>query len=93
MASGIIIGLCAGFGILALSFGATFLIRRWNTNVQRHLRKNYFQRNHGLLLESLISSDESANDNTKIFSLEDLEKATNKFYPTHIVVVLSRQMS
>ena len=41
----------------------------------------------------LISFDETANENTKIFSLEDLEKATNKFYPTHIVVVLSRQMS
>ncbi|XBI69105.1 hypothetical protein VPH35_048217 [Triticum aestivum] len=83
--SGIIIGLCAGFGILALSFSATFLIRRWNTNVQRQLRKNYFQRNHGLLLESLISSDESANDKAKIFSLQELEKATDNFDRARII--------
>ena len=83
--SGIFIGLSGGFGILALSFSAVFLIRRWKINVQQQLRKKYFRKNQGLLLETLISSDESANDKTKIFLLEDLEKATNNFDPTLII--------
>ncbi|KAF7026430.1 hypothetical protein CFC21_038535 [Triticum aestivum] len=82
---GIIIGLSCGFGVLLLSFSASLLIRRWKRNVQKQLRKKYFQKNHGLLLETLISSDETANENTKIFSLEELEKATNNFDPTRII--------
>ncbi|XBI69102.1 hypothetical protein VPH35_048214 [Triticum aestivum] len=82
---GIIIGLSCGFGVLLLSFSAVFFTRRWKKNVQKQLRKNYFRKNQGLLLETLISSDETANDNTKIFSLEELEKATNNFDPARII--------
>ncbi|XP_073352131.1 wall-associated receptor kinase-like 8 [Aegilops tauschii subsp. strangulata] len=82
---GIIIGLFCGFGILLLSLSAVLLIRRWKRNVQKQLRKNYFRKNQGLLLETLISSDETANGNTNIFSLEELEKATNNFDPTRII--------
>ncbi|XP_048568878.1 wall-associated receptor kinase 2-like [Triticum urartu] len=82
---GITIGLSCGFGILLLSFSAVLITRRWRRNVQKNLRKNYFRKNQGLLLETLISSDESANENTKIFSLEALEKATNKFDSTRII--------
>lgn len=83
--SGVIIGLSGGFSILALCFSAVFLIHRWKRNVQQQLRKNYFRKNQGLLLETLISSAETANDSTKIFSLEELEKATNKFDSTRII--------
>uniref|UniRef100_A0A8R7UCW9 Protein kinase domain-containing protein n=3 Tax=Triticum urartu TaxID=4572 RepID=A0A8R7UCW9_TRIUA len=82
---GIIIGLSCGFAILLPSFSSVLLIRRWKRNVQQQLRKNYFQKNQGLLLETLISSDETATENTKIFSLEELEKATNSFDPTLII--------
>ena len=85
MTAGIIIGLSCGFAILLPSFSSVLLIRRWKRNVQKHLRKNYFRKNQGLLLETLISSDESANDKTKIFSLEELEKATNNSDPTRII--------
>ena len=82
---GIIIGMSCGSSILLLSFSIVFLTRKWKINVQKQLRKNYFRKNQGLLLEMLISSDETANENTKIFLLEELEKATNNFDPTRIV--------
>jgi serine/threonine protein kinase len=77
---GIIIGLSSGFGILLLSFVAVLLFRRWKRNVQKQLRRNYFRKNQGLLLEQLISSDK-----TNIFSVEELEKATDNFNATRII--------
>ncbi|XBI69108.1 hypothetical protein VPH35_048220 [Triticum aestivum] len=81
----VIIGLPCGFGVLLLSFSVVLLTRRWKINVQKRLCKNYFWKNQGFLLERLISSDKSANENTKIFSLEELEKATNNSDPTRII--------
>ncbi|CAM0876799.1 unnamed protein product [Alopecurus aequalis] len=82
---GIIIGLSCGFGVLLLSFSVVLLARRWKRNVQKQLRKSYFQKNKGLLLQKLVSSDETANDKTTIFSIEELEKATNYFDPTRVI--------
>uniref|UniRef100_A0A0D9W3E9 Protein kinase domain-containing protein n=1 Tax=Leersia perrieri TaxID=77586 RepID=A0A0D9W3E9_9ORYZ len=82
---GIIIGLSVGFGILLLCLSATFLNRRWKRDIQKQLRQKHFQKNQGLLLEQLILSDENANDKTKIFPLDELEKATNNFDPTRIL--------
>ncbi|CAN6248062.1 unnamed protein product [Urochloa humidicola] len=82
---GILIGLTGGFSFLLLSLSAIFLFRKWKWDIQKQLRRTYFKKNKGLLLEQLISSDESASDKTKIFSLEELEKATNNFDPTRIL--------
>ncbi|KAF7020028.1 hypothetical protein CFC21_033152 [Triticum aestivum] len=83
--NGITIGLSSGGGILFLAVFVAILIRRWNRAIQKRLRKRYFRKNKGILLEQLISSDKSANDSTKIFSLEDLEKATNNFDQARVV--------
>ncbi|CAL5017876.1 unnamed protein product [Urochloa decumbens] len=82
---GIVIGLTSGFGILLLSLCASVLFRKWKRDIQKQLRRKYFEKNQGLLLEQLILSDENATDNTKIFTLEELEIATNNFDPTRIL--------
>uniref|UniRef100_A0A0D9ZIS2 Protein kinase domain-containing protein n=1 Tax=Oryza glumipatula TaxID=40148 RepID=A0A0D9ZIS2_9ORYZ len=82
---GIVIGLSCGFGILLVSLSTMFFIHRWKSGIQKQLRRKHFTKNQGLLLEQLISSDENASDKTKIFSLDELEKATNNFDPTRIL--------
>ena len=79
------IGFCVGFGILLLGLSTTLFVGRWRREVERKQRRKYFQENQGLLLEQLISSDENASDKTKIFTLEELEKATNNFDETRIL--------
>ncbi|KAF0894396.1 hypothetical protein E2562_038786, partial [Oryza meyeriana var. granulata] len=85
LAFGIAIGLGVGFGVLLLSLSVVFLIRKQRRDIQKQLRKKYFRKNHGLLLEQLISSDETATDSTKIFSLEELKEATNNFDPARVL--------
>ncbi|CAM0948179.1 unnamed protein product [Alopecurus aequalis] len=82
---GIIIGLSSGFGVLLISLSGVFIMHRWKRYIQRKLRRKYFRENQGLLLEQLISSDENASDKTTIFTVEELEKATNNFDQTRIV--------
>ncbi|XP_044953432.1 wall-associated receptor kinase 3-like [Hordeum vulgare subsp. vulgare] len=82
---GIVIGISVGFGIILLMSIVILLIRRWKKDIKKKLRRKHFRENQGLLLEQLILSDENASENTKIFSLSELEKATNNFDPTRIV--------
>ncbi|KAL6661203.1 hypothetical protein ACP70R_000587 [Stipagrostis hirtigluma subsp. patula] len=82
---GVIIGLSSGFGILIFILSGALIVQRWKREIQKKQRRKHFRRNHGLLFQQLISSDENGSDKTKIFSLEELEKATDKFDPTRIV--------
>ncbi|TVU46128.1 hypothetical protein EJB05_05646, partial [Eragrostis curvula] len=82
---GIIIGLSGGFGILLFILSVALIIRRWKHEIQKQQQRKYFRKNQGLLFQQLISSDESGSDKTKIFSSEELQKATNKFDPTRIL--------
>ncbi|CAL5015912.1 unnamed protein product [Urochloa decumbens] len=75
---------CAG-GILCVATIVAVLTRRWQRIVQKRLRKVHFRKNKGILLEQLISSDHNASDGTRIFSLDEIEKATNSFDRTRVV--------
>ncbi|XP_020192101.1 wall-associated receptor kinase 5-like [Aegilops tauschii subsp. strangulata] len=82
---GVIIGLSCGIGVLFIALVSTLLIRRWNQGIKIRVRKAHFRRNKCLVLEQLISSDESAMHSTKIFSLDELEKATDNFDSARIL--------
>ncbi|KAF7041217.1 hypothetical protein CFC21_051040 [Triticum aestivum] len=82
---GVSIGLGSGGAILFLAVIAAVVTRRWKRNVEKRLRKRHFHKNRGILLQQLVSSDESASDGTKIFSLDEMQKATNNFEHTRVV--------
>uniref|UniRef100_A0ACD5UCU2 Uncharacterized protein n=1 Tax=Avena sativa TaxID=4498 RepID=A0ACD5UCU2_AVESA len=82
---GVTIGLSSGGGILFVAAIAVTIIRRWKKDAQKQLRRRYFRKNKGILLEQIVSGDSSASDSTKIFSLGELEKATNNFDISRVV--------
>uniref|UniRef100_A0A0E0KMC7 Protein kinase domain-containing protein n=1 Tax=Oryza punctata TaxID=4537 RepID=A0A0E0KMC7_ORYPU len=65
--------------------GLILFVQRWRRHMQRKIRREYFRKNKGLLLEQLMSSDENVAHDPKIFSLEELEKATDNFHSTRIL--------
>ncbi|XP_044432303.1 putative wall-associated receptor kinase-like 16 [Triticum aestivum] len=82
---GIATGLGVGFVLLLLGLSAMFICRKWRRDIQKKLRRKYYTKNHGLLLEQLILSSEAASETTRIFSLKELDQATNNFDHTRIL--------
>ncbi|XBJ05227.1 hypothetical protein VPH35_024051 [Triticum aestivum] len=91
-----IIAIVAGFGLLFSLLGVAQVTKKLKKRRAKKIRHKFFKKNHGLLLQQLISSNKDIAEKMKIFSLEDLEQATNKFDHNRMVakakIVVQREI-
>ncbi|KAG8377044.1 hypothetical protein BUALT_Bualt09G0127100 [Buddleja alternifolia] len=73
------------FGCLALIFAATLLYFSIKRRKLMKLREKFFQQNGGLLLKQQLSSNDINMKSTKIFTAEELEKATKNYAEERIL--------
>ncbi|EMS68946.1 Wall-associated receptor kinase 3 [Triticum urartu] len=84
LAAGIIfsIGVGSGIIILLLVLAVTFAIKKVKDQKAKRMKEYFFKQNRGLLLQQLVDTDIAER---MIFSLEELETATNKFDEARIL--------
>ncbi|XP_030544172.2 wall-associated receptor kinase 2-like [Rhodamnia argentea] len=79
----ILVGVGAGIAVLLFSAGFLYL------GIQKmkliRLKEHYFKQNGGLLLQQQLHERDRTTNTTKIFSAEELEKATNNYDVSRIV--------
>ncbi|VAI86211.1 unnamed protein product [Triticum turgidum subsp. durum] len=84
LAAGIIfsIGVGSGIIILLLVLAVVFAIKKVKDQKAKRMKQYFFKQNRGLLLQQLVDTDIAER---MIFSLEELETATNKFDEARIL--------
>ncbi|KAJ4819027.1 Wall-associated kinase family protein [Rhynchospora pubera] len=76
----LIVGLSTGFCAFPSYFAVRKRIELLEKRKQEKLKQKFFNQNKGFLLQQRIkNSDEDATQRMRIFTLDELEKATNKF--------------
>ncbi|CAL5005661.1 unnamed protein product [Urochloa decumbens] len=83
---GLIIGLGVGGGIslFVVALGVPILTRKIKLRRTKRLRAKYFNQNHGLLLQQLVSQNADIGGRM-IVTLRELEKATNNFDSARVI--------
>ncbi|KAJ4757031.1 Wall-associated kinase family protein [Rhynchospora pubera] len=78
---GLVIGLGFGTGLSAfiLYFALMKRIELFEKRKQQKLKEKFFNQNRGFLLLQQLASNEDATQRMRIFTLDELEKATNGF--------------
>ncbi|KAL6644586.1 hypothetical protein ACP70R_016194 [Stipagrostis hirtigluma subsp. patula] len=84
--TGLSIGLGVGTGtsLLLLALGGPFIVRKIKLRKEKKMKEKFFNQNHGLLLQQLISHNADIGGRM-IITLRELEKATNSFDKAHVV--------
>ncbi|XP_057486998.1 putative wall-associated receptor kinase-like 16 [Actinidia eriantha] len=77
------LGLSLGF--LSFLIGVSWIYFGIKRRKLIKLREKFFQQNGGLLMKQQISSNEGGPENSKVFTAEELEKATNNFAEDRIL--------
>ncbi|GLT38237.1 hypothetical protein SLA2020_124980 [Shorea laevis] len=81
----VILGISLGFGVVCLLIGTYWLYKILEKRKKKNLQKQFFEQNGGLLLQQQLSSTEGNIEKTKIFSTQELERATDHFNRNRIL--------
>ncbi|KAJ1255046.1 hypothetical protein BS78_K295600 [Paspalum vaginatum] len=81
---GIGLGVSGGTVLLLLAFVAPFIVRKFKERKVKKMKEKYFNQNHGLLLQQLISHKADIGERM-IITLRELEKATDNFDKSRVV--------
>ncbi|KAJ4799535.1 Wall-associated kinase family protein [Rhynchospora pubera] len=80
-----LIGVATTVSIALLILALTVLLCKLKKINEKLLRKKHFLQNRGLLLQQLLCFNEDVAGRMKIFSIEELDLATNKFDQTRLL--------
>ncbi|XP_027931684.1 wall-associated receptor kinase-like 10 [Vigna unguiculata] len=80
-----IVGVSSSLGSVIFLLGLWLLYKVVRKRVIEKRKQKFFKKNGGLLLQQRMSSNEANVDQAILFSLDDLEKATNNFNMDRVV--------
>ncbi|CAL0309201.1 unnamed protein product [Lupinus luteus] len=75
----VIVGISSGLGSIILLFGLWRSYKVVRKRVIKKRKEKFFKQNGGLLLQRKLSSEEVSVDKTILFTLKDLQRATDNF--------------